>query len=207
MKFKKILALLVLAAFLFSAPLAMADDLDFAQLGLGEMDTLSTAASDDKLLVYDTSAKKGKTMDIGSQAITGGVTYSEDVIFRENLLATGRKGGASTVSSSSTALAPASLPYTVVRKCIGGSGGLDETDGGTRLQNGTPGQMLVLLAITVEGTGTWIVTPNTSLTFNTLTFDAVGETTTLFYVDDTVGWIVWASEGTTVDPIVTDFTQ
>ena len=179
--------------------LAHADDLDFAQLGLHELATSTEAESGDLLLIYDASSKRGKTMDAANPVVAG------DVTFRGDLLANGRKGGASTVSSSSTALAPASLPYTVVRKCIGGAGGLDETDGGTRLQNGTAGQVLVLVAITVEGSGTWIVTPDLSLTFNTLTFDAVGETTTLLYINDVVGWIVMASEGTTVDPIVTAF--
>jgi len=201
MKFRKCFALLVLALFVFSctSPLAMADDRDFAQLGLGEMPTMTQAESGDLLLVYDASAKRGKTMDATNPSVTG------DLTFRTDLLATGRKGGASTVSSSSTALDPASQSYTVVRKCIGGAGGLDETDGGTRLKDGKPGQMIVLLAITVEGSGTWIVTPETSLTFNTLTFDAVGEQTTLLYVNDTVGWVVQSTVGTTVDPIVTSF--
>ena len=190
---------LVLCTVLSLSAIVHADDYDFAYKRLGELETLTEAASGDLTLVYDTSTAKGKTMDAANPVVSG------DVTFQSNLLAAGRKNGASTVSSSSTNLAPSTLPYTIVRKCIGGAGGLDASDGGTRLQNGTSGQMLVLVAITREGTGSWIVTPATSLTFKTLTFDAVGETTTLLYVDDTVGWIVFATSGTTVDPVVTDF--
>ena len=192
--------LAILFAFVLAiSSAAFASDNDLAYKGFNELSSITTSESGDLVAVYDSSTDTVKKQDASNPTVAG------DVTFRENLLATGRKGGASTVSSSSTALAPSTLPYTVVRKCIGGSGGLDETDGGTRLQNGTPGQMIVLIAITVEGSGTWIVTPDTSLTFTTLTFDAAGETTTLLYVNDTVGWVVFANYGTTVAPIVTDF--
>lgn len=200
---RKIFAVMLALVFVFSmiGPLAVADGYDYAYKNLDEMETSGVPASDDKMLIYDESAEAGKTYPFSGDA----PAWGGDVTFQEDLLTTGRKGGASTVSSSSTNLAPSSLPYTVVRKGIGAASGLDSEDGGTRLQNGTAGQMLVLIAITREGSGTWIVTPDLSLTFNTLTFDAVGETTTLLYVNDTVGWIVFANYGTTVDPIVTDF--
>jgi len=131
-------------------------------------------------------------MDASNPAVAG------DVTFRTSLLAAGRVNAASTVASSSTQLAPSSLPYVVLRKYAGGNNSLDETDGGTRLQNGTSGQVLVLILQEVDTDGSWIVTPETSLTISSLTFDAQGETTTLLYVDDTIGWIYIANYGTTI---------
>lgn len=126
------------------------------------------------------------------------ITTVGDVIFRTSLLAVGRVGAASTVASSSTNLAPASLPYSVLTKFICGAGGLDLTDGGTRLQNGTKGQMLVLICGGVLTGGSWIVTPVTSSTLTTITFDAAKETATLTYFDDTTGWVLIGSEGATI---------
>lgn len=197
-KFRKVTALLFVALFVFSVT-CQADDYDFAEKRLGELETLTEAASGDLMLVYDSSAKKGKTMDAANPVVAG------DVTFRTNLISMGRRGGASTVSSSSTNLDPVNQSYTVVRKCVGAGGGLDETGIGTELPNGTAGQVLVLVQITAESSGSWIVTPATSLVFSKITFDAVGETATLLYVNDTVGWIVMGVEGATVSNIVTDF--
>ena len=100
------------------------------------------------------------------------------------------------MQSSSTPVAAAQLAYAVIQKRIGGAGGLDETNGGTRLANGTPGQVISLIAIYREGSGTWIITPATKTGFSTITMDAVGEHATLLYVDDTLGWVLQGSNAT-----------
>jgi len=188
---KKLLSLFLVLAFVM-APVAFASDNDLAYLGFNELDSITTAETGDKTPVYDSSTDTVKAMDASNPAVAG------DVTFRTSLLAAGRVNAASTVASSSTQLAPSSLPYVVLRKYAGGNNSLDETDGGTRLQNGTSGQVLVLILQEVDTDGSWIVTPETSLTISSLTFDAQGETTTLLYVDDTIGWIYIANYGTTI---------
>jgi len=185
------LILACVLAFAFAAG-AFASDNDLAYLGFGELESMTVTASGDKVPVYDSSTDDVKAMDANNPAIAG------DQTFRTSLLAMGRVNAASSAASSSTNLAPSTLPYVVLRKYIGGNSGLDETDGGTRLPNGIPGQVLVLIAMDVDTNGSWIVTPVTSLTVTTLTFDAAGETTTLLYVDDTIGWTIIANLGTTV---------
>lgn len=125
------------------------------------------------------------------------VVASGNVYFQSNLLANGREdGGALVMQSSSTPIGTTQLAYTVITKRVGGAGGLDNTDGGTRLDDGTPGQTLYLIVTYVETNGTWIVTPDTKTGFSTITFDAVGEHASLVYVDDTVGWIIAGSNAT-----------
>jgi len=190
---RKFLSVLLVLVFAFSMSVH-ADDMDLAYKGLNELETFTgAAAAGDLDVVYDVSANQVKTVSAAT-----GLTKSGDVTFQTTLLAVGRVNAASTAASSSTALSPSSLPYSILRKYIGGANSLDLTDGGTRLANGTQGQILILIAQEVATGGSWIVTPVTSLTITTLTFDAVAETTTLLYVDDTIGWVVMASSGTTI---------
>lgn len=188
---RKWISLVAMVGLLFWTASAFGSGNELAYKRVSELETITQAESGDFIPVYDASTDTVKKMDATNPSGTG------DVTFRTSLIAAGRVNAASTVASSSTSLAPSSLPYVVLRKYIGDGGGLDETDGGTRLGNGIPGQVLVLIAQEV-GSGSWIVTPTTSLTISTLTFDAQGETTTLLYVDDTIGWIYIANYGTTI---------
>lgn len=194
MKFMKLFGMLFLAflCVTFMSIGAMADGYDFANLSLDEMDAISEAESGDKLLVYDTSVGKGKVMDAANPVVAG------DIKFRSTLFALGREGGASTVSSSSTAIDPMNQSYTVVRKCIGGNSGLDETGVGTILENGTPGKVLILVVVRIDTGGSWIVTPRTSLVMTKVVLDAVREQITLVYFNDTTGWVPMSIEGATV---------
>lgn len=192
MKFRKVLTLMFLAMFSFSilCPIGNTDQYDFAYKGLDELPTLTETDSGDKLLVFDNSTKQGKTMDANDP------TFGGDVTFQSTLISAGRKNGASTLSSSSTQLLPSTLPYVSIRKAIGSVGGLDETDGGTRLQNGTPGQILHIIIISRNTTGTWILTPDLTVGFTSLTFDAANEYVTMLYVNDTLGWMLISTNAT-----------
>lgn len=127
-----------------------------------------------------------------------GFTATNDVTFRTSLIAAGRVNGASTVASSSTNLLPANLPYVLLRKFVSGGGGLDTTPG-TTLQNGTIGQVLVLQIAGLMAGGTWVLTPTTKTGFTSITFDTKGDTVTLLYVDNTIGWIVVANGGAVIN--------
>ena len=184
--------LFVLALVFFASVSAFASDNDLAYKGINELESITTSESGDLVPVYDASTDTVKKMDAANTAISG------DVTFQSTLLATGRKNGSSTLSSSSTQLNPSTLPYTLIIKNVGGTGGLDETDGGTRLQDGVSGQVLVLWVVGLKDTGTWIVTPDTSYSVDTITLNTIGDMVTLLYVDDTVGWVVTANTGATV---------
>ena len=120
-----------------------------------------------------------------------------DLTFQTNLLANGRYGDATVImQSSSTPIGSAQLAYAVVQKRVGGAGGLDETDGGTRLDDGSfSGQTIVFVDILQEASGSWILTPDTTTGFTTVTLNAVGEFVTLLWVDSTVGWVIQGTNG------------
>ena len=194
MMFRKFLSVLFVIAFMFSVvgPFAVADDYDFAYKRLGEMETLTEAGSDDLFLVYDESAKAGKTMDAANPVISG------DLTFQSTLLTNGRVNAVLTLQSSSTEIAETNVPYSVILKIIGSTGGLDETDGGIRLADAKAGQVLVISIIGPEGSGDLVITPVTATGFTTLTFDTVLDSATLMYFNDTLGWVVISTTSVTV---------
>jgi len=131
----------------------------------------------------------------------GDITAGDDLIFQTSLYAVGRKGGASTASSSSTGIAPSTIPYSILYKRVGGVGGLDMTGYGTVLPNGSEGQVLTLHVIGIQDTGNseWRITPATSTALDRITLDAVGDYVTLMYVDATAGWHHVANFGAEID--------
>ena len=73
------------------------------------------------------------------------------------------------------------------------------------LANGTAGQELVVtLGTATSGAGT--ITPVTATGWATAVFTVVGDGLSLRYVDDTVGWIVTGSYGTTSSTAATVIT-
>lgn len=192
---KKFLALLFAFALVVSsaAPAAFADSRDLTYKAITELSSFSGAtASGDKTLIYDASDGNVKTVDA-----TAGPTMTGDVTFRTNLLAVGRINDYSTIASSSSAILPSSLPYSVVLKYVGAAVSVDN-DPGTTLPNGTPGKVLVLKVVALLSGGTWVVKPTTSLSVTSITFDTIGDFVTLLYVDDTMGWIVLSNNGCTI---------
>lgn len=69
------------------------------------------------------------------------------------------------------------------------------------LANGIPGQTLTI-NLEVDGGGTGTLTPTTSTWWDTIAFAAVGDQATLFYVDDSIGWIILSTFGLTAQPTV-----
>ena len=55
------------------------------------------------------------------------------------------------------------------------------------LPNGVPGQMLKII---MESADDVDIVPTTSIEFSNIDLDDIGDSATLFYVDDTVGWII-----------------
>jgi len=67
--------------------------------------------------------------------------------------------------------------------------------------NGVPGQILNIYMTTAVGASS--ITPATMTGFATIVLDTAGDQCTLYYVDDTVGWIILGLTGVTGQPVIT----
>ncbi len=70
------------------------------------------------------------------------------------------------------------------------------------LADGTPGQILTITLV-VDGGGDGTLTPATVTGFATIVFADAGDTATLRYVDDTVGWVLVGASGVAAPPAIT----
>lgn len=70
------------------------------------------------------------------------------------------------------------------------------------LANGEPGQMTVI-NLTTDGGGIGTLTPATATGWATIVFADAGDQAVLFYVDDTVGWIIIGASGVAAPPAIT----
>lgn len=69
------------------------------------------------------------------------------------------------------------------------------------LANGTPGQVITV-TLTVDGGGTGTLTPATKTGFVSIAFADAGDSASLRYVDDTVGWVLLGTAGVAAPPAV-----
>ena len=88
------------------------------------------------------------------------------------------------------------VTHTIVNKTTGGDAEA------LTLANGKPGQVLQILLVT-DGGGAGTLTPTTKTGFATIVFDDAGERATLYYVNDTVGWIILGASGVGAPPVTT----
>ncbi len=72
------------------------------------------------------------------------------------------------------------------------------------LANGTEGQIITISLVT-DGGGDGTLTPATSTGWATAVFGVVGDSLTVRYIDDTVGWVIIGAWGTAValTPLIT----
>lgn len=100
-----------------------------------------------------------------------------------------------TVVSAADSLA---IPVThaIVNKTTGGNAEA------LTLANGKPGQVLQILLVT-DGNGDGTLTPTTKTGFATIVFADAGDRATLYYVNDTVGWIILGLSGVAAPPVTT----
>lgn len=123
----------------------------------------------------------------GAVATNDGSTWTFPFI-----LAGASNGGSISMTTTDTTV---STSYALVKKEIGVQVGLAGT-----LANGEPGQILTVLITLRAGSGTYVLSPTTTLGFTSLTFDAAGEYATLLYIDDTSGWVIVATNATITQP-------
>jgi len=151
---------------------------------------------------YEDDVKIGTAADInvgyGMEAeMESGKKRLKVSLFTGDLLANGRGNGGSTeMQSSSTRIWADNLASAIIKKRVGGAGGVDESNGGTILQDGIPGQSLTLQAIYVQTNGSWVITPTTKTGYSTITMNAAFESVTLQFINTTVGWIIIGTSGT-----------
>lgn len=69
------------------------------------------------------------------------------------------------------------------------------------LANGVPGQILVISLVT-DGGGTGTLTPTTKSGFVSIAFADAGDTVSLLYVNDTIGWVILGSAGVAAPPAI-----
>ena len=88
---------------------------------------------------------------------------------------------------------PIPVTHAIVNKTAGGD------NEALTLANGKPGQVLqVILVATAGGTGT--LTPATKTGFANIALAEAKDKATLYYVNDTVGWIILGLSGAAAPP-------
>lgn len=70
------------------------------------------------------------------------------------------------------------------------------------LADGVAGQLLCVTLVT-DGGGDGTLTPETATDWATIVFADAGDKVWLYYVDDTVGWIILSALGLTAQPVIT----
>lgn len=140
------------------------------------------------------TAGTGLTVTTGNAAVSSGnLTVSGALTYQTNLIADGMYGPNSTVLfSSSTTLQQANIPYAMILKAIGNA-----AEGSTLFPKAKPGQEVVVRVYAAGPAGTWSVKPDSAATspvqatgWNSVTFNAVGQSATFVYFNDTLGWIL-----------------
>lgn len=88
------------------------------------------------------------------------------------------------------------VTHSIVRKTTGADAEA------LTLANGVPGQVLVITLV-VDGGGDGTLTPTTKTGWATIVFADAGDTATLQYIDDTVGWVILGLSGVAAPPAMT----
>ncbi len=176
-------------------PGAAEDDANVRLLGAGKGTVLmvaSEAMATTDVPVY--AAASGKialegVVKVGTLRSTASADGDKCEV--EPCLPTVAPNGVATVAGATLA-----IPVTrrVVSKTTGGVEALT-------LADGLPGQRLTIILATDGGDGT--LTPATSTGFATIVFADAKDRAELEYIDDTTGWILLGTSGTTAPPVTT----
>ncbi len=106
--------------------------------------------------------------------------------------------GVSGVSIATSDITAISNLHALVQKTISSDPAFQT---GT-LEGGVKGQTLTIEIVGNDGTGTFVLSPTTTIGFTSITFHGRGDYVTLLYLNDERGWLIFASGGiTTVDSV------
>jgi hypothetical protein len=106
----------------------------------------------------------------------------------------------SSLTGATTAVAADALAIPVTHRIVTKTTGADGE--ALTLANGVAGQRLTIV-LTVDGGGDGTLTPATATGWATIVFADAGDTASLEYVDDTVGWIILGLSGLAAPPAFT----
>lgn len=104
--------------------------------------------------------------------------------------------GSSPITTVAADVLAIPVTHPMVRKTTGGDAEA------LTLANGNEGQMLYIELVT-DGGGDGTLTPTTKTGFATIVFADAGDRAVLYYVDDTVGWIILGLSGVSGPPVTT----
>ncbi len=100
------------------------------------------------------------------------------------------RDGVSTMVSGSLAIP---LGYSIVHKQVYSNKGLT-------LADGVPGQVITIdISVYSNSDGAPKLTPTTKTGFASISFDAVGDSVTLWFHDSTIGWTIIGTNSVTVN--------
>lgn len=144
-----------------------------------------------------TESFDGNTITHDCRTIAGtSIVLTGNLTFKTSFVAAGSPAASTQVATSSTNLAPATLPFAIIYKNVSpGAGSRDGAGVGTQLPNGVPGQTLRLVVPFIGGSGQWVITPATSTGWTKAVFTTTGELR-ITYINDTIGWVVDSTIGT-----------
>lgn len=103
------------------------------------------------------------------------------------------------MTAGSTTSAADSLAIPVTHSYVAKTTGGDAE--ALTLANGVPGQ-IITIALVVDGGGTGTLTPATKSGFVSIAFADAGDTASLLYVNDTVGWVILGTAGVAAPPAI-----
>jgi hypothetical protein len=106
----------------------------------------------------------------------------------------------STTAANSVAVAADALVIPVTHPYVAKTTGGDAE--ALTLADGSPGQVLIV-NLTVDGNGDGTLTPATATGWATIVFADAGDQATLFFVDDTIGWVIIGAKGKAAPPVTT----
>jgi len=114
-------------------------------------------------------------------------------IVDSTMIAAGAGNAGATSMTSATLIVPITDAY--VRKSIAA----DSAFTAGTLANGEKGQLLTIHVTEDLGSEVFTVTPATATGITSIGFDAVGESATFLYLDDTLGWTLFGSTNATIN--------
>lgn len=128
----------------------------------------------------------------GTTAAQSGSNFNVPIAADGLIVAGAANGGAVSMLSSTTAIP---VSYSYVNMQITTS---DPAFSAKTLADGKPGQILTIHVY--SGSSTTTVTPSRHYGFSSLSFNAVDDSATLLYINDTDGWAVLSVTSVTVTP-------
>jgi len=104
--------------------------------------------------------------------------------------------GSSPITTVAADVLAIPVTHPMVRKTTGGDAEA------LTLADGNEGQLLYI-ELATDGGGDGTLTPSTATGWATIVFADAGDRAVLFYVDDTVGWIILGLSGVSGPPVTT----